>query len=256
MSDDGLVDPGSIWTRVEEVASTGSTNADVRARAVGGADEGLVLSADEQTAGRGRLGRRWTAPPGSGLAVSVLLRPSARPAAQGGGMPLLVGLAAVDAVDAVVEGTRLPVGLKWPNDVMIGECKVGGVLVERVETGLGPAAVAGLGLNVSMEEPQLPVPTATSLLAEGATVDRRALLRAYLASLDSRYRAWRAGGSPREEYRQRCSTLGRDIRVLLPGDAPDVVGVAADVDESGRLIVVVANGSRVALSSGEVQHVR
>ncbi len=242
-----------MWTCVEEVPTTGSTNADVRARAVDGADEGLVVSAEEQTAGRGRLGRRWTAPARSGLAVSVLLRPTTRPAAEWGWVPLLVGLAAADAVASV---SGLTVGLKWPNDVLVGERKAGGVLVERVETGRGPAAVAGFGLNVTLPESQLPVPTATSLLAEGATVDRRSLLRSYLAALELRYRDWSAGGSAREEYRRHCVTLGRKVLVLLPGAAADVAGVAEDVDASGRLVVAAATGARVALSSGEVQHVR
>jgi len=254
---DDVVRPGSLWTRIDSVPSTGSTNADLRAAALAGEAEGRVLSADEQTAGRGRLGRAWTAPSGSGLAVSVLLRPEARPASEWGWLPLLVGLSAAAAVDAVA---GLATTLKWPNDLMARDRKLGGILVERVETPSGPAAVVGFGLNVSLEQSDLPVPTATSLLLEGAPAERSPLLASYLRELEVRYRDWCTGETPRGEYRARCSTLGRQVRVHLPGDAPDVVGEAVDVDASGRLVVRVASpdgvGELVALSSGEVQHVR
>ncbi|MFZ0323587.1 MAG: biotin--[acetyl-CoA-carboxylase] ligase [Actinomycetes bacterium] len=245
---------GSLWADPEWVGSTGSTNADVRRRALAGEPEGLVLSADEQTEGRGRLGRSWTAPRGSGLAVSVLLRPVSRPAAQWGWLPLLVGSA---VAAAVTDQTGLSIGLKWPNDVMVGDKKLGGVLVERVDTELGPAAVVGVGLNVSLPRDLLPVPSATSLLAEGVSCHRRPLLAAYLDSLEVRYRSWSAGESPRAAYRAQCSTIGREVRVMLPGGVADVLGRAVDVDASGRLLVEPdGDGGPVALSSGEVWHVR
>lgn len=241
----------------------GSTNADLKQRAREGEPSGAVLVAEEQTAGRGRLGRSWTAPPRSGLAVSVLLRPDV-PGAQWGWLPLLVGLAAVRAVErtasrasegaSAASGPR--VGLKWPNDVMLDDRKAGGVLVERVETTDGPAAVAGLGLNVSLAEDELPVPQATSLQLAGLAVDRDPLLRAYLRGLALVVEAWETGRALREEYQDACVTLGRQVVVTMPGDRPAVTGEAVDVDEGGRLVVVGADGRPVTLSAGEVQHVR
>jgi BirA family transcriptional regulator, biotin operon repressor / biotin---[acetyl-CoA-carboxylase] ligase len=254
------VAPRGPWRRLDVVEQIGSTNAELRERARSGEAAGAVLVAEEQTSGRGRLGRTWSAPARSGLAVSVLLRPEAVPSARWGWLPLLVGLAAVrgvDAVaDAVVDAADPRVGLKWPNDVMVGDRKTGGVLVERVETDQGPAAVAGLGLNVSLRDDELPVPQATSLRLAGRQVDRDPLLRAYLRALADLVQRWQRGESLRDEYRQECLTLGRQVSVALPGGRPPVTGEAVDVDDAGRLVVVAAGGVRQALSAGEVQHVR
>ena len=158
--------PPAGWRQLRRVATTGSTNADLVALAAAGEPAGLVLVADEQTAGRGRLGRGWTAPPGSGLTFSVLLRPH-RAAAHLGWLPLLTGLAVVEAVRSV---TGVPAELKWPNDVVVrgdgGEGKLAGILAERLGgPGAGAGAVVvGVGLNVSMSTDELPVHTATSLL--------------------------------------------------------------------------------------------
>jgi len=255
-----LVGPDTLWQELTVVSATGSTNADLRDRALAGEPEGAVLVAEEQTAGRGRLDRRWAAPARSGLAVSVLLRPSEVPAARWGWLPLLVGLCAVRAAQHVARlsdpATVPSLSVKWPNDILAADRKLGGVLVERVDTRAGPAAVAGLGLNVSLREDELPVPTAGSLHLAGAThVDRDPLLRAYLRGLADTYRPWRNGRSVREEYRAVCSTIGRDVVVTLPGGRAAVTGTAVDVDEVGRLVVESPDG-RTALSSGEVQHVR
>ena len=237
---------------IETVASTGSTNADLRERALAGAAEGSVLVADEQTAGRGRWDRTWQTPARSGLAVSVLLRPSV-PAASWGWLPLLVGLSAAAGVQDVAIG-RAQVRLKWPNDVLVQERKLGGVLVERVETQTGPAAVAGLGVNISLGADQLPEPTATSLRLAGVETDRDAVLHAFLGELADRYDQWVAGMTPIEEYRAVCATLGRDVTVTLPGGEV-AVGRALDVDELGRLVVDTDSGP-TPFSSGEVTHLR
>jgi BirA family biotin operon repressor/biotin-[acetyl-CoA-carboxylase] ligase len=263
--------PDAAWRAIEVVAETGSTNADLAARARTGEAEGLVLAADHQAAGRGRLGRGWEAPPRAGLAVSVLLRPPVDPA-RWSWLPLLTGLAVVDALTRVC---GVPAGLKWPNDVLVPEPvrgrppeqgerrKVCGVLAEAVPgaDGAPAAAVVGLGLNVDQERDELPVPTATSLrLAGAATLDRDTVLRACLRALAVRYRRWvDAGGDPRASgvgaaYREACLTLGQEVEVQLPG-RDGVRGVAEGVDDDGRLVVASAGGVQ-ALAAGDVVHVR
>ncbi|WP_460337187.1 biotin--[acetyl-CoA-carboxylase] ligase [Actinoallomurus acanthiterrae] len=259
-----LVSPNGLWREIRVVAETGSTNADLAAAAGDGADEGLVLVAEEQTAGRGRLDRAWTAPPRSGLAFSVLLRPQV-PLARLGWLPLMAGVAVVTAlrgfaeVEGVERGGMADAALKWPNDVLIHGRKLAGILAERA----GDAVVLGIGLNVSLRADELPVPTATSLALEGAPTDRDPVLRAILRELAARYvdfcGEW-FEGSLRDEYREVCATLGRQVRVELPGGAPGapggvLTGEAVDVDENGRLVVRAADGDH-ALSAGDVVHVR
>jgi BirA family transcriptional regulator, biotin operon repressor / biotin---[acetyl-CoA-carboxylase] ligase len=254
-----LVVDGSLWRDLRVVDRTASTNADVAAAARAGSPEGLVMLAEEQTAGRGRAGRTWRAPARSGLALSVLLRPPL-PRESWGWLPLLAG---VSVTAALREPSGLDLGLKWPNDVLVdGERKLAGVLAEVVED----AVVLGLGLNVSLRRAELPVPTATSLALEGSEMlDRDPVVRAVLRELARRYRGFvTAGGDPdgptaetglRSAYRSACVTLGRSVRVELPGDR-EVSGEAVDIDRSGRLLVRSADGTTNALAAGDVAHVR
>ena len=260
-----LVD-SHLWREVDVVVRTGSTNADLAARTVEqDLSEGYVLVADEQSAGRGRLGRTWSAPPRSGLAVSALLRPAGVDPARWSWLPLLTGLAVVDVLQRIC---GLPAALKWPNDVLVGAGapvgagKVCGILAERVTSAAGPAVVMGMGLNVSLTVDELPVPTATSLALEGsACTDREVLLRAYLRALEHRYDRWRsAGGDPRASdiaaaYRECCSTIGQAVRVSVPS-GEIIAGQADGVDDSGRLLVHDAKGVTHALAAGDVTHVR
>lgn len=249
----GLLGPDSLWTDLRVLAETGSTNADVAAAAREGAPEGLVVSADLQTAGRGRAGRSWQAPPRSGLAVSVLLRPSV-PLESWGWLPLLTGLAVVGPLGPM---TGLELGLKWPNDVLVADRKLAGILAEVVDG----AVVVGLGLNVSLRADELPVETATSLAVEDSpVVDRDPVLRAVLRDLATRYRAFvAADGDARaagllDAYRAACATLGRHVHVSLPGGRT-LEGEAVDIDATGRL--VVRTGDDLAtLAAGDVVHVR
>lgn len=240
---------------VEVVEEATSTNAVVAQRARGGAPEGLVVAAEHQTAARGRLGRPWDNPPRSALTFSVLLRPQVR-AERWPWIPLLVGYAAHRALRSLGHGT----GLKWPNDLLIGDRKVAGILLERVESPAGPAAVVGIGLNTSLTPEELPVPTATSLAIEaGADPDRTEVLAAVLASLAEEYDAWQAGGEPAmrglaDRYADACVTLGRDVRVELPGRGP-LTGRAVAVDDEGRLVVEGPEGV-TAVGAGDVVHVR
>ncbi|MBF8186688.1 biotin--[acetyl-CoA-carboxylase] ligase [Nonomuraea sp. K274] len=248
-----LVRPGSLWTGVTVVESTGSTNADLAESAREGAQEGTVLVAEAQVAGRGRLGRGWSVPPRAGLTFSILLRPEV-PVADQGWLPLLYAVAAASAVRRLCE---VDVRLKWPNDLLIGERKLAGVLAERTDD----AVVIGMGLNVSLRPDELPVETATSLVIEqAACVDRDPLLRAVLREVEGHYRDWTAAGGDAEAaglrpaYLAGCATVGRRVRVELPGGRA-LTGLATGVDGAGHLQVESA-GERYTLSAGDVVHVR
>jgi BirA family biotin operon repressor/biotin-[acetyl-CoA-carboxylase] ligase len=247
--------PGGLWTSVEVVATTGSTNADLLTR---GGPEGEVLVAEEQTAGRGRMGRSWVSQPGAALTFSVLLRPVAVPPARRGWLPLLAGVAVATAVRSVA---AVVPALKWPNDVLIGDRKLAGILAEQA----ADAIVIGIGLNVGMPEDALPAsPTglrATSLLVEGADTDRETLLVEVLRQLERRYLAFRADPDPSRsgllaEYRALSGTLGRPVRAELPGGRY-VSGLAEDIDADGRLLVREADAaSLTSVSAGDIIHLR
>ncbi|MFC0601348.1 biotin--[acetyl-CoA-carboxylase] ligase [Streptomyces palmae] len=261
-----LVRPGGLWTALDVVAATGSTNTDLVARAGEGAAEGVVLVAEEQTAARGRLDRSWSAPARSGLFFSVLLRPGDRvPAARWGWLPLLAGVATATALS---RAAGVDTALKWPNDLLLRvggeERKAGGILAERAAGAPGAEAgvVIGIGLNVSLRADELPVPTAGSLALAGAhTVDRDPLLRAVLRSFEHWYGKWcEAGGDPsvsglQEAYAAGCATLGRTVRAELPGGR-DTVGEAVAVDGDGRLVLATADGVREPIAAGDIVHLR
>jgi BirA family biotin operon repressor/biotin-[acetyl-CoA-carboxylase] ligase len=246
------LDRDDTWRQIDVVDSTESTNADVAAAARAGEAEGLVLIAEHQSAGRGRLDRQWESPPRAGLALSVLLRPPVD-VAQWGLLPLLAGLAVVEAVSAVA---YVDAGLKWPNDVLVDERKLAGLLVELA----GDGAVIGIGLNVSMREDELPIAAATSLLVAGGTTDREPLVKELLRALARRYQAWCAAdgapGSVLPAYRERCETIGATVELALPGGEV-VRGTAVDVDDTGRLVVADAGtGDERAWLVGDITHVR
>ncbi|MQA33303.1 biotin--[acetyl-CoA-carboxylase] ligase [Modestobacter roseus] len=244
---------GGLWRAVEVVAEVGSTNADLAARAGQDEPEGLVLVAEHQAAGRGRLDRSWTSPPRAGLTVSVLLRPDV-PAARRAWLSLLTGVALAEAVGEVA-GVRA--SLKWPNDLLApGGAKLAGILAESV----GGAVVVGVGLNVSTTADELPG-TGTSLaLVRGGEVDRAAVLLGFLQVLERRYRSWvEVLGDPvssglAADYLAWCSTVGTEVAVTMP-DGSVLEGVAEAVDWDGRLVVRTPAGV-VELASGDVRHVR
>ncbi|MFC8172892.1 biotin--[acetyl-CoA-carboxylase] ligase [Streptomyces sp. NPDC057242] len=253
-----LVLPDGLWTSLDVVPTTGSTNTDLAARAAD-LPEGAVLVAEEQTSGRGRLDRTWTAPARSGIFVSVLLKPDV-PAHRWGWLPLLTGVA---AATGLAKAAGVDMSLKWPNDLLVSvggeERKTGGILAERA----GPdGVVVGLGLNVTLREDELPVPGAGSLLlADAVSTDRDTLLRAVLRSLAQWYGAWtRAGGDPdasglQEAYAAGCATLGRRIRAELPGERT-LEGEATALDGDGRLVVATEGGGTEAVGAGDIVHVR
>ncbi|WP_228980505.1 biotin--[acetyl-CoA-carboxylase] ligase [Streptomyces sp. DH12] len=253
-----LVRPGALWTSLDVVPATGSTNTDLVARAAGLA-EGAVLVAEEQTAGRGRLDRAWSAPARSGLFLSVLLAPDV-PVGRLAWLPLLTGVA---VATGLARAAGIDTALKWPNDLLVRvggqERKAGGILAERAGD---HGVVVGIGLNVTLRADELPVPTAGSLaLADAVCTDRDPLLRAVLRSVEEWYRRWTAaGGDPsasglQAAYAAGCATLGRAVRAELPGDR-SLTGEAVAVDGDGRLVVATADGAREAVGAGDVVHLR
>jgi BirA family transcriptional regulator, biotin operon repressor / biotin---[acetyl-CoA-carboxylase] ligase len=278
--------PDGLWRAIDVTEVTGSTNADLLALAADGAAEGLVLAAEQQRAGRGRMGRAWVAPPRAALTFSLLLRPQAVPRARHGWLPLLAGLATAEAVRAV---TPVDARLKWPNDVLAGPGnalaggsgpaaaggqasrgvppgKLGGILTEAA----ADAVVIGIGLNVSTEPDELPPPgpgpagslAATSLrIAAPPGPDRDVLLAAILTGFERGYRAWtRAFGDPERsglgaDYTRLCSTIGRRVQVELPGGRL-LTGLATGMDADGRLLVRTGPDADLPVAAGDVVHLR
>jgi BirA family transcriptional regulator, biotin operon repressor / biotin---[acetyl-CoA-carboxylase] ligase len=221
------------WPRgwhVQHVHETGSTNADLLARATEAPDR-TVLAADHQTAGRGRLDRRWDAPPGANLLVSILFRHV--PAAPGE-FVRRVGLAATDAAR---ELSGLDVGLKWPNDLVVDGAKLAGILAQRAP---GGEVVVGLGLNVRWAPP--------GAVRLGDRLAPATVLAALLEAYD------RLPSDITQRYRERLHTLGQWVRVELP-DA-EIVGRATDVEPDGRLVVLDECGITHRLDVGDIVHLR
>lgn len=243
-----------VWHRLDIVSETGSTNADLLARsAAGEVIDGSVLVAEFQHAGRGRHGRSWSAPPGSQIAMSVGIGANDMPPDAWGWIPLLTGVAVVDAVR---ELCGIPAGLKWPNDVLVGSQKLAGILAEVAP----PAAiVVGIGLNVTLTEEEAPDPVATSLALLGAsTLDRNQLIIKMLEELGARIDAWRSsyGTDPRlvADYERVSVTLGRKVIASLPGGR-QITGSARLIDEQGRLSIDTG-GQLVTVSAGDITHLR
>lgn len=245
--------------RLVHVAETGSTNADLLADI--GAPHLAVLVTTSQTAGRGRLGRTWTAPPGRTLAASVLVERRALPVEALGWLPLAAGVAMRASVASVVRTGE--VGLKWPNDVQVDGLKVCGVLAQvRPDAS---AVVVGAGVNLALTADELPTPVSTSLSLHGAEGSTEALadrvLSAWLADLTALVEALAAAGGDAEVSGLRgrtlaeCTTLGRGVRVELPSGEV-LAGRAESIDRDGRLVVRPESGDEVAVSSGDVTHLR
>lgn len=237
------------WREVRVLEEIGSTNDYVAALARQGEREGLVVVAEHQFLGRGRLDRQWVSPPRAGLTFSVLLRPPVPPATRPW-VPLLLASAAARALS---QRADLDVTLKWPNDLQVGGRKLGGVLAEST----GDAVVAGFGVNVSTRRDELPRDDATSLALEtGDVVDRGPVLLALLRAMGPAYTSW--SGEPADAarlYRERCDTIGREVVVTLPG-GESLEGEAVGVDDSGCLVIRAADGTTTAVSAGDVVRTR
>ena len=236
---------------------TGSTNDVARDYARAGAADGLLLLAEEQTAGRGRLDRTWWAPAGTSLLMTLLLRP-ALPLAQAGQLTMCLGLGAAEGIADV---TGVTAQLKWPNDLLVNGRKLGGMLTELdADEGQLNYAVLGLGLNVNVDFARDGVPAevsalATSLLMEtGREIDRVALLAAILSRTERWYDGALAGESPHEAWAGRLDTLGNRVRVATI--AGTLEGVAVGVTPEGALLVREDGGTMRTVWSGDAQAVR
>jgi BirA family biotin operon repressor/biotin-[acetyl-CoA-carboxylase] ligase len=257
-----LVAPNGPYAALNVVASTGSTNADLLAAAADGAADRTVLIADTQTAGRGRRDRAWVSPPGTGLYLSVLLRPSTVPAPRLGTLGMVAGLALMHlAGEAGVTAT-----LKWPNDLLIGDAKCAGVLSEATPDGAAQAAVVGVGINVKPLGPDVPAGpgglAATSLAEHGATSTHRGRLAAtWLRAFVELEQIWRlADGDVQRSgvltgYREACGTLGRRVRAELP-DGSARRGEAVEIDTGGQLLIKDGDGTVSSVSAGDVVHLK
>lgn len=246
-----------LISQIKIVESTGSTNADLIQQG-GELPDLSVLVADFQSAGRGRSGRQWLAPSRSSLFASVLLKPTAFGPTAFSWLPLLAGLAVCQTAHGfgVVDAA-----MKWPNDVLVNGNKLSGVLSELLPDLSG--VVIGSGVNLTQSKADLPIDAATSMSIEGTNqVGRDAFLEAYLMHLTNLYKSFSAAnGDPnssglRAAVIANCATLGREVRVILPGDKEEY-GRAVDIDETGRLIVEKADKSETfAVAAGDVVHLR
>lgn len=242
-----------VGREVRVLPEVGSTNDYLKEAAREGAPEGLVLLAERQTAGRGRLGRNFQSPAGKGLWLSLLLRPQCPPER----LPQVTALTAVAVRRAILAACGLETGIKWPNDLVWQGRKLCGILTELETGGDGLALVIGIGLNVSQQPEDFPPelrPTAVSLTqALGRKIPREPLAAALLRRLDAMYRDLLSGSlAPwRQDYRAACVTLGREVRVLRP-DGRETLATALDVDRDFGLIVRRTDGTEEILRSGEV----
>jgi BirA family transcriptional regulator, biotin operon repressor / biotin---[acetyl-CoA-carboxylase] ligase len=249
----------AVSPRVQVAEHTGSTNADLVVAASAEEYPHLsVLLTTDQRSGRGRLDRRWETPPGSALAVSVLLRVGELPLDARGWIPLAAGWAMTEAIRAQL--TDQDVALKWPNDVLVGGRKICGILAEATLD--FAAVVVGSGINTAMAPEQLPVETATSFAVEGEVCDEDRLMADYLVGLDRALTALIAAGGDavasglHADVAGVCGTLGRAVRVSLP-DGSVLEGTATGIDAEGRLQVTRAGAAEpAAVSAGDIVHLR
>jgi BirA family biotin operon repressor/biotin-[acetyl-CoA-carboxylase] ligase len=230
--------------------SLGSTNDLLKGLAAQGASEGTLVIADEQTAGKGRLDRKWLAPPGTSLLMSLLFRPNLA-SNQAQRLTMICSLAIADAIEGL---TGLPVGLKWPNDIFIRGKKVGGILTESGTTGGRlDYVVVGMGLNVNLHISTVPElrGMATSLSDElGREVSRLELLWRILGEIETRYNSLRREESPHEDWAARLINLGCEVQVTTPHGV--LGGWAEGVDADGALILRTADGQRKRIVVGDV----
>jgi BirA family biotin operon repressor/biotin-[acetyl-CoA-carboxylase] ligase len=266
----------SLVSRLDFVETTGSTNADLIARAEALPDIS-VLVADYQSAGKGRAGRDWVAPAGSSLFVSVLVKPGSSVSPSSfSWLPLMAGLSMQRSVAELLSGSNHSVGLKWPNDVLVGTKKISGVLSELVPDLSG--VVIGAGLNLTQTAAELPIESATSVSIEAgqladqvtsiheAVAEHFALrdraLELYLGQFTSLYASFKkAGGNAvasglRNEVIEACVSIGLPVRVILPGDT-ERFGKAVGIDDTGRLIVQPDDSTEVfSVAAGDIVHLR
>ena len=255
-----LIGTGLGWRKLDVVEETGSTNADLLARAARG-NRHRRSGAHRRASDRrpGRHGRGWSAAPRAQITMSVGVSVVDVPTEGWGWLSLATGVAVVDALAPLLDGIGVRAGLKWPNDVLAGQPdspgKLAGILAEVVR----PVVVIGLGLNVTQSPEEVDGPGATSLLDLGVPApDRDELVRRLLRELGGRIVGWRAARGAdwqlAADYRARSLTIGTRVRAQLPG-GKEIVGTATAVDDQGRLCVETGNET-VVVSAGDVVHLR
>ena len=234
------------YWRVSVVELTGSTQNDLLQLVESNiALDGQVIVTEFQSNGRGRLDRTFEAPAKSALLFSFYIKPR-KQRSEWGFIPLIAGLSLVRAITTI--DTAMNVSLKWPNDLLINEKKCAGIIAQTTTEGI----VLGIGLNVSMASEELPVPTATSLKIEGSTItDRNLLLSHILNTFAELFEAWEEGSELLSEYSDVSSTIGKKVRVELPG-GENLEGTVARISPTGEL--VLDDGRHV--SAGDVIHLR
>jgi len=251
----------SVVNRLDYVEVTGSTNTDLVASAAEGASKWpdlSVLCASKQTAGRGRAGREWQSDQDASLSVSILVRPHEVSLQNFGWLPILAGLAMTQTVSGFLPEAK--VELKWPNDVLVNDKKISGVLSELLADGTG--VVIGAGLNLSQSQPELPISAATSLAIEGASIGFEQSLEAYLRNFVALYREFVAhrgnadASGLRRSAQAKCGSLARRVRAIMPG-GQEVEGNAVAIDESGRLVISVESLDQLyVVAAGDIVHLR
>jgi BirA family biotin operon repressor/biotin-[acetyl-CoA-carboxylase] ligase len=247
---DGL-ETNVIGRSLVYLPAVGSTNERARQLARAGAPEGTLVITDFQESGRGRLDRRWEAPPGSSLLLSLLFRPPLAPH-EIQRLTMICGLAVLDAVQSE---TGLKVDLKWPNDVVVGGGKLAGILTEIELMGEGvDFAVVGIGLNVNVDPAQLPgdllVPATSLSHLLGHAVPRLPLLCTLLQSIEARYEMLKSGGSPHVEWAQRLAGLGQPV--VVSTTTSRLEGLAEGVNVDGALLVRLHDGHLETVLAGDV----
>ena len=262
-----FVAPNGPYAALDVVDTTGSTNADLVSAAGEGAADRTVLIAEQQTAGRGRRSRSWASPAGSGVYLSVLVRPANVPAARLGTLGMVAGLALMHAAR---ETAKIEATLKWPNDLLVGDSaartKAAGILSEVVPDTNGQAAVVGVGVNITAlpdgAEPGAGGLPAGSFAEVGAkVVDRTEITASFLRAFVALESVWRLsdGDVVRSGvltgYREACGTIGQRVRVEMP-DGTSISGVAVDVDEEGKLLLKLDDGTPKAVSAGDIVHLK
>lgn len=248
-----LLNTRSLGQEIRHFQKISTTNDMAKDLAIQGQAEGLLVIAEEQTVGKGRLGRQWVSPQGKGLWFSLLLRPLINPQEA----PKLTVLAAVAVAQSIRKITGLPAQIKWPNDVLVEGKKVCGILTEmNAEMDRVNYIVVGIGINVNQTKEDFPIELteiATSVaMAWGQTVKRIDLLTEILQNLDNLYYRFLQGdyGEAWEVWRQLSCTIGKNV--MISGPNWQVKGLAVDIDQDGALEVVLPTGERKRFLSGEV----
>jgi BirA family biotin operon repressor/biotin-[acetyl-CoA-carboxylase] ligase len=237
-------------------ASLPSTNSEAARRAMEGAAEGLVVVAGEQTAGRGRLDRKWISPAGAGLYFSIVLRPAAAPSS----WSLLPLMAAIAVHDALLDSCGLEMDIKWPNDILFEGRKLCGILAETIETGTGRAAVVGIGINLAADAfPSELSAVATSLQnATDEMPDAEALLHSLIRALTGRYESFGASGDAsaiRDGWTRRSSyASGKRVNVACVNE--QFAGTTRGLESDGALRVETDAGEIKVVRAGDVTSVR